>query len=191
MKKFIIIVLFSILFTSNVYSDININKNDIISVKLDKCIDGDTASFIYKKERIKVRFLAINTPEIGKNKEKYGEEASSFTCNKLKQAKSIKLEFDQKSTIKDKYGRYLAWIFVDDELLQKELIRNSLAEIKYIYDDYKYVTELKILEKKVKQNHKKIWEQNDDSIYIFLAILFVCLLLIYLLGHKKKKYISF
>lgn len=32
-------------------------------VKFSSCIDGDTARFIMDKEEIKVRFLAIDTPE--------------------------------------------------------------------------------------------------------------------------------
>lgn len=77
------------------------------------CVDGDTARFILKKEEIKVRMLAIDTPETKhptKGEEPFGQEASDFTCNKLKNAIKIILEFDDNSDKKDKYDRYLAWV---------------------------------------------------------------------------------
>ena len=59
MKK---IFLFIILFfsISNVYA---ITEKENINVTLNKCIDGDTASFKYNDKIIKVRFLAVDTPE--------------------------------------------------------------------------------------------------------------------------------
>ena len=37
--------------------------NEKKEVEFKSCIDGDTARFIMDKEEIKVRFLAIDTPE--------------------------------------------------------------------------------------------------------------------------------
>ena len=88
-------------------------------VKLSKCVDGDTARFILKGEEIKVRFLGINAPEIaGSNKkaEEFGDTAADYTCNKLKKAEKIELEYDKASDKVDKYDRYLAYVFVDDKL---------------------------------------------------------------------------
>ena len=44
-------------------------------VRFDKCIDGDTAYFIYKGESTKFRFLSIDTPEYTTKKEKFGKVA--------------------------------------------------------------------------------------------------------------------
>ena len=101
---FIIILLISI----NVQA-LN-TKKDTINVKLNKCIDGDTASFKYNNETIKVRFLAINSPELeheDQEEEPYAVDAKNFTCLELKTAKTISLEFDNNSDKQDKYGRYL------------------------------------------------------------------------------------
>lgn len=107
-------------------------------VILDKCIDGDTASFIYKNETSKFRFLSIDTPESIGNTEPYGIEASNYTCDMLKQASKIEIEFEEKASNKDKYNRYLAYIFVDGELLQEKLLYNGLADLKYNKKEYKY-----------------------------------------------------
>lgn len=111
-------------------------------VKLDKCIDGDTVSFIYKKETVKFRFLSINAPESTSKIEPYGKEASEFTCNELKNADNIEIEFEEKSSKKDKYDRYLAYIFVDGNLLQEKLLYNGLADLKYNKKEYKYTDRL-------------------------------------------------
>lgn len=135
-------------------------------VKLDKCVDGDTAKFVIKDEVKTVRFLSINTPEIkhGANEaEAYGDEAKNYTCDALKSASSIKLQYDPKSDETDKYGRVLAWVFVDDELLQEKLIREGLAEVKYDYDDYLYTNDLKSLEVLAQDSHMGIWSIVSDA----------------------------
>lgn len=139
-----------------------------IEVKFSDCVDGDTAKFIYKNEEKTARFLAIDTPETvhpTKKDEEWGKEASDFTCKKIKEAKKIVLEFDKNSDRKDKYGRYLVWVFVDGKLLQEELIENGLAEITYLYGDYKYVDNLKKVEKTAKNNKIGIWKDtiNNES----------------------------
>lgn len=59
MKKKVLCFLFLIMFLF----PINVDANEKKEVKFSSCIDGDTARFIMDKEEIKVRFLAIDTPE--------------------------------------------------------------------------------------------------------------------------------
>lgn len=149
--------------------------NEKEKAKFSKCIDGDTAKFIINNEEKTVRFLAIDTPET-KNSEKkeepFGEEASKYTCNALKKAKSIYLEYDGNSDREDKYGRILAFVYVDDKLLEKELIENGLAKVAYIYGDYEYVDDLRKTEDEAKKNKIGIWSEKEylpdvreDNIY--------------------------
>lgn len=126
-------------------------------VKLSKCVDGDTARFILNKEEIKARFLAIDTPESvhpTKGVEPYGKEASEYTCNALKNAKKITIEYDSDSDKTDKYKRHLVWVYVDDVLLQKTLIEKGYAKVAYLYGKYQYTDELKETEEKVKPQKK-------------------------------------
>jgi len=64
-------------------------------------------------------------------------------CDALTNAKTIELEYDDGSDETDKYGRTLAWVYADGKLLQRELVKQGLAEVKYIYGDYAYTDELK------------------------------------------------
>lgn len=138
-----------------------------ISVKFSNCVDGDTAKFNYKKEIITTRFLAIDTPETkhpNKPVEAWGKEASNYTCNKLKNADKIVLEYDDASDKVDKYDRHLAWIWVDNKLLQKELVEMGYAKVTYLYGNYKYTKELQDLEKKAITQKKGIWSDEKKVI---------------------------
>ena len=133
-----------------------VNKKE--KVAFSKCADGDTAHFVINNEIKKVRFLAIDTPEVDKN-DSYSKEASEYTCNALKNAKEIYLEYDSNSDKEDKYGRVLAFVYVDGILLEKSLIENGLAKVYYIYGDYAHVDELKEAESIAKEKKTGIWSE--------------------------------
>ncbi len=169
-NKKIILIMILILFFSNVTlvsaKKKSTRSNEKIQVTLEKCVDGDTARFVYKKSNIKARFLAIDTPESvhpTKKVEPFGKEASKYTCDMLSNAKKIVLEYDINSDKTDKYDRHLVWVFVDDVLLQEELVSNGYAKIKYVYGDYKYLDELKKEEQIAKGNRVGVWSLDDES----------------------------
>lgn len=139
---------------------------ETIKVDFYDCVDGDTAKFIYKNEKITARFLAIDTPETvhpTKEEEPYGKEASEYTCEKLKNAKTIELEYDNDSDKTDKYDRHLVWVFVDGELLQKKLVSKGYASVAYLYGDYKYTNELEETEQKAEDNKLGIWSNQKEE----------------------------
>ena len=143
----------------------NVSAEEKVSVTLKSCVDGDTANFIMKKKEIKVRFLAIDTPESvhpEKEVEAFGKEASDYTCKLVSNAKKMYLEYDKNSDKEDKYGRLLAFVYADDLMVQKELIKVGYAKVAYLYADYTYTEELQSLEKIAKQEEKGIW--GDESI---------------------------
>lgn len=182
----------------NVLSTTSVDKNsnnispstdsvDRDTVILSKCVDGDTTHFYLNGKDITVRYLAINTPESTTKKEFYGKEASEYVCNKLKNATKIQLEYDDKSDRLDKYDRTLAWVIVDGENLQLDLVRNGYAEVKYIYGNYKYLDELKNLEKEAKNQKLGIWQdyQEDFSKYIYVGIGVPLIILLLICKNKR------
>ncbi len=136
-------------------------------VTLDKCVDGDTANFKTSSGTVyKTRFLAVDTPETvhpTKEVEAYGKEASDYTCETLTNAKEIKLEYDDNSDREDKYGRTLAWVWVDGVLLQQSLVEKGLAEVAYLYDDYQYTSLLQDAEVVAKANKVGQWSDEEPS----------------------------
>ena len=134
--------------------------NDREEVEFVRIVDGDTAHFIYEGEEVTCRFLAIDTPESVKPDtpvEPFGKEASDYTKKVLSEADKIELEFDPKSDKEDDYGRLLAWVWVDDELLEVKLLKEGLAEVKFVYDDYKYLDELYAAQDIAVENDIGIW----------------------------------
>jgi endonuclease YncB( thermonuclease family) len=87
--------------------------------------DGDTFEF----EGISIRFLGIDTPEISHPEygffedQPYSREAAAFTTRAIEEAKTVAYIPYQE----DRYGRKLAHIFVDGDLLGIRLIRAGLA----------------------------------------------------------------
>lgn len=179
MKKVVLLIIL-ILFP------INISANTKEKVLFDKCVDGDTASFIYKDKSEKFRFLAIDTPESTNKIEPFGKEASSYTCNILKSAKKIEIEFDSNSNEKDKYGRYLAWIYVDDKLLQDNLVKKGYAKVAYLYGDYAYTKQLQESEIHAKNNKLNIWQDYAEEDINWIYILIGGLIIIILCTFNKK-----
>lgn len=167
-KKFLkVFILLIMIFPFSVLAqDVVKNENEMI-VTLEKCIDGDTATFKDTSgNTYKTRFLAIDTPETvhpKKEVEAYGKEASTYTCDTLTNAKEIKLELDPGSDKEDKYGRLLAWVFTDGVLLQNSLVEKGLAEVSYLYGDYKYTETIQETEKVAKEKEIGIWS-NSTSI---------------------------
>ena len=159
MKKFILIIF---LF----FSCISLVNAEKIEVEFSECVDGDTAKFIYNDDKITARFLAIDTPETvhpTKEDEAHGKEASDYTCKRIKEAKKITLEYDTESDKLDKYNRHLVWVFIDDSLLQEELVSKGLASVAYLYGNYKYTDDLEKAEQEAEENNLGIWSINEDE----------------------------
>ena len=180
MKKTLLFIFTFFIFNNTVFA----NK---IEVKLDKCVDGDTAWFILDNETIKTRFLAIDIPESTNEIEEYGIEASEYTCNLLSTAKKIEIEYDSNSDKLDKYDRHLVWVFVDNILLQEKILEKGYASIEYIYGDYKYLNNLYKIEKEAKDNNIGIWNNEVNTNYTFLIIGLIIITLICLISKKGRK----
>lgn len=160
MKKVVIIFFILIIFPLN----INAERKKII---FDSCVDGDTIKAKIDGEISTIRLLAIDTPETvhpKKKAEPYGKEASEYTCSKVKSAKKLEIEYDPGSDKLDKYKRTLGWIYVDDSLLQKELIEHGYAKVAYIYGDYLYTNELKHIEENVKEKKIGLWGKTNTTV---------------------------
>jgi len=138
------------------------------TVKFSDCVDGDTIKVLVGKEEKTIRMLAVDTPESvhpTKGIEYYGKEASDYTCNKVKNAKKIEIEYDDNSDKTDKYDRLLVWVFTDGTLLQKDLVSNGYAKVAYLYDDYKYTSILEQEQELASAKNIGIWNEDAKNKY--------------------------
>lgn len=130
------------------------------SVTLSNCVDANSARFMFEQSEIKVKFIGIDSSSIvydDFNDEINGKLVEEYVCSALTNAKELKIEYEPKVEKEDKYGRILAWVYVDGVLLQKNLVELGYAKVAYLYDDYKYNDVLKNAEISAKENNYGIW----------------------------------
>ena len=150
----------------NIINTIDDTSDEKIKVTYSESVDGDTAKFELDGKEITVRFLGIDTPETvhpTKGEEPYGKEASNYTKQKLENAEKIEIEYDENASKTDKYERPLVWVWVDDTLLQEELISNGLARTYMLQDNYKYAWMLQENEEKAKEEKVGIWSEEAKT----------------------------
>ncbi len=128
---------------------------------LEKCTDGDTATFSINGTSYKTRFLYIDTPESTNQQEPYGIEASDFSCSVLQNGQ-ITIETDGPSLF-DKYDRLLAWVFVDGKLHQEEITKAGLVEDFYDYGTYKYETRIEEAMLEAKASGVGLYSENKEA----------------------------
>lgn len=125
-----------------------------------KVIDGDTIEVNLNGKLEKVRMLLIDTPETvhpRRPAQPYGKEASDFT-QKLLLNKEVKLEKDQED--KDKYGRLLRYIYVEDQSVQELLLTEGLARVAVYPPNTKYEQKYRELQDQAKAKKIGIWSIN-------------------------------
>ncbi|MFP7695343.1 endonuclease YokF [Bacillus subtilis] len=138
------------------------DKKELVDVTLDRAIDGDTIKVIYNGKEDTVRYLLVDTPETKKPNscvQPYGEDASKRNKELVNSGK-LQLEFD-KGDRRDKYGRLLAYVYVDGKSVQETLLKEGLARVAYVYEpNTKYIDLFKKDEQEAKSEKLSIWSKN-------------------------------
>ena len=93
----------------------------------------------------------------------YDENFNKIENDYDENTNKIELEFDSSAEEKDKYNRYLAWIWIEDVLLQNLLVENGLAETYMLQNNYKYAGMLQESEELAKESKLGIWSEDTNS----------------------------
>lgn len=127
-----------------------------------RVVDGDT---IVLENGERVRLIGVDTPETKHPKkavEYFGKEASAFT-KRMCQGKTVRLEFDQANTHlghKDKYGRTLAYIFLDDgTFLNAEIVKQGYG-FAYTRFPFRYLEEFRKNEREAREQGRGLWGKS-------------------------------
>lgn len=143
-----------ILFVTTFYFITDLSGHDEYTVK--GVIDGDSI-ILNDIESTNVRYLGINAPEVltyDSPGESFSDEAKNLNEN-LVVGKKIRLEFDKERY--DPYGRTLAYVFVDDVLVNEELVRKGFARAYIINPNDKYADRIIKAQEEAKLGRKGIW----------------------------------
>ncbi len=84
--------------------------------EVDRVIDGDT--FVLTNNQ-QIRLMSVNAPEVGL----CGSMEATDKLKSLIDGKKVRLEGD----LNDHFGRFLALVYVDDQLINKEMILSGWA----------------------------------------------------------------
>lgn len=136
------------------------NKKKFLSATIVKNIDGDTVEVNLNGKVEKIRMLCVDTPETHHPRlgvQPYGPEASDYTKKILSVGKKVEIEPGIGSG-RDKYGRLLAYIYVDNKMFNEMLLEQGLARVAYVYaPNTKYVDEFYAIQKEAQKKGVGIW----------------------------------
>lgn len=123
-----------------------------------RVVDGDTIIVNINGIEEKVRLIGVDTPETvhpSKPVEYFGQEASAFT-RKMCEGKKVKLEYDWER--RDKYGRLLAYVYLEDgTLLNAEIIRQGYG-FAYVKFPFKLLDDFRWHEREARRNKRGLWQ---------------------------------
>ena len=139
-------------------------KGKTFTAKVVRTIDGDTVKIKMPNGKEEtVRLLLIDTPETvhpSKPVQPFGPEASKY-AKELMPAGS-KVEVEPGISERDKYGRLLAYFYVDGKMVNKLLLEKGLARVAYVYaPNTKYIDEFEAIQKKAQSKAIGIWSVED------------------------------
>ena len=120
-------------------------------------VDGDTIEVARGAETDTVRLLGIDTPETHhptKPVECFGPEAASYTDQQLL-GRSVQLEADIEE--RDRYGRRLAYVVVDGERFNDELLRRGYARLLVIEPNHTHARTMLRAELDAKRAGRGLW----------------------------------
>ena len=131
-----------------------VKPSGLEQVTITRVIDGDT---VVTSEGERIRYIGIDTPETVhpfKDIEFYGKEASDKN-KALVEGKTVELEKDISKT--DRYGRTLAYIWLNNELINATLVREGYAYAYTYPPDVKYSDYFLMLQRQAQENRRGLW----------------------------------
>lgn len=109
--------------------------------------DGDTITVLdAEKTQHKIRLNAIDAPE---SHQAFGQRAKQALSEKIF-GRDVKVRWNEK----DKYGRTLGDVFIDDRYINKEMVEEGWA---WHYRQYSNSSDLEVAEQRARIAHSGLW----------------------------------
>jgi len=127
-----------------------------------RVVDGDTLLVRQTANAggpsVRLRLLGIDCPEVdrpGHSAESFGAEATQFT-RAFVSSGTAQLRLDRRRL--DRFKRHLAYLFVDDRMLNLELVRAGLARVtSYPGDSPSIARQLRRAESEARADARRLW----------------------------------
>jgi len=124
-----------------------------------RIVDGDTIHVRVGDRVEKVRYIGVNTPEVHhprKGEEPGGREAADVNRT-LVAARHVRLEMDVQA--RDRYGRLLAYVWVDDTMVNAELVRRGYAQVMTVPPNVRHQALFVKLQRDAREAGRGLWSQ--------------------------------
>lgn len=126
-------------------------------VRVRSVADGDTLTL---EDGRRVRLIGINAPEMGQY---LYEEAGDFLRGRVDHT-TVYLEFDAEPT--DQFDRLLAYVWLDDNLINIELLLSGYAASYFIPPNTRYINEFEEAERSAQAEEIGLWVTGDAVLSI-------------------------
>ncbi len=131
-----------------------------IYYKVSKVTDGDTLHVVIEGKDETVRLIGVNTPETvdpRRTVECFGKEASE-RMKEIAKGKIVRLEYDDSQSLRDTYGRLLAYVYLEDgQMINRKMVAEGYA-YEYTYmTPYKYQREFRELQSLAQSAKRGLW----------------------------------
>ena len=130
-----------------------------------RVIDGDTVELADGR---KVRYIGIDTPEVRKRDNGHWVKAPDYFAleameanRRLVEGKPVELEYDVQP--RDRYGRTLAYVYVDGVFVNAWLVEDGYARLMTIPPNVKYVDRFRQALAQAKQRGVGLWASAPEA----------------------------
>ena len=124
-----------------------------------RIVDGDTIHVRLGERLEKVRYIGVNTPEVhhpSKGEEPGGREAAVVN-GQLVSGRRVRLELDTQA--RDRYGRLLAYVWVDETMVNAELLRRGLAQVMTVPPNVRHQPLFLKLQREARDAGRGLWRE--------------------------------
>jgi micrococcal nuclease len=118
--------------------------------------DGDTLTI---SGLGKTRLIGVDTPEVYGGAECYGREASNFTKKLLPEG--TRVTYDIGSEPEDRYGRALAYVYKDHEMVNLTLAEEGYAVQLTIAPNVEHERDIRRAVREARENERGLWANGS------------------------------
>ena len=124
-----------------------------------RIVDGDTIHVRLADRVEKVRYIGVNTPEVHHpwKGEEPGGRAAAAVNRDLVSGRHVRLELDVQS--RDRHGRLLAYVWVDDTMVNAELVRRGFAQVMTVPPNVRHQSLFLKLQREAREAGRGLWSE--------------------------------
>jgi micrococcal nuclease len=122
-----------------------------------RVVDGDTIHVTLDGRDVTVRLIGIDTPEKDgpyTHAQCHGDVATGYTTARL-EGRSVELEFDVDRT--DRYDRTLAYVWLQGQLFNEQLLRDGIAVVDTFPPNVRYLDRFTKAQDEARAAERALW----------------------------------